>query len=1611
LERFSEYGNGVIPLQLNTSSSLTVAAFTLETWQHSLAILRLVEPMRMAGVRLLKGVDEAGLHADFISEADLVVIQRDFPRNKESYETVIRRARQEGKPVVYEIDDLLFALPNDHPDISTNVYTSALLPMLSALIEADAATVSTPALKDALGHINPRIWVLPNYLNDQYWSLTQRVVKLPPVPVVIGYMGSDTHKPDLDDIAPVIVRLLGRYGNAIRFRFWGGEPPQAIRDHPNVEWIPLAIWNYADFAAYFARQESDIFIAPLSDNLFNRCKSPLKFLEYSSLGVPGVYSKITPYQEVIQNNENGLLASDHQEWEDCLVQLIENEDLRQQMGLKALHTVQQIWLLSSHTQEWQQTYQGILANFQRSISATDGSTLVQNQWSIQSKSYTRGLLNDIGKMPNPPKASIIILSYNNLEYLRMCLESIYIKTSLPFEAIVVDNASQDITVKYLQDLASKKSNLKILLNDTNQGFARGNNQGAQLARGEYLIFLNDDTVVTQDWLEKILWYLHDPAIGMVGPVTNAAANESRVAVTYQNMAEMEVFADRYTTQNRGKVFEISVLAWFCLGMRRTIYDEIGPLDERFEVGMFEDDDYALRVKQAGYKILCAEDVFIHHWGSASFSKLQIPYYWQLFSANRKKYEDKWGVQWQPHTNRPELIRQQYKEMIENAQWHATLLTEREVEVNRLKQEQTEKDQELGRSQEEINKQKQDFLALEQSYLALEQNFSAREQNYSALVQNYSTLEQNYSTMEQDLGCLRQEVNNKSQEIAERTDEISSLNQQLLENQSALHVVESRLQEIYGSNAWKLIIGIWTIRLLIAPTGSRREIYWKKSIHAIKTLLKLPGRIFRGTKTRLKRLPGKRASLFSRFFISWYAFTFKRYKQARNSNFSNPRYLNCPSVKGLVSIVLPVYNGAKYLSEALDSILQQSYPNFELIVIDDGSTDETPQILEGYSLQDSRIHIIKQDNQKLPRSLSNGFRVAKGEFLTWTSDDNRLKPDCLEKLVGCLQRHPEWDMVYANEDIIDENGKPLVKSDWFLHYQDPPESHHVKLPQDPSELNTYPNNYLGAAFMYRDRVYYLLGDYSPYRHGLEDYDYWLRVNGLLNLQHVDFKEQVYEYRFHSKSLTSQDETLGITKQRNRLMAYEDARRDFYMAPMLWEINATENPSAQKLLHGINQWITETNQILCKKLDQTNSARFWHPMVYISIVEQPTISAAPPTDCPSMAWKVLIVTGDAPLPTVVDPAWDVCITTAEAQTFPHLDRPHQGWLAMSDSSTLFSSVDIQARSAHLTSLEAEIENPTKPRLKVTVVICTYHRERLLMDAMQSVARQSFPPENYELIVVNNDPNDLSVAAMVEELRSAEFKDRPEHLRLINCPFKGLSFARNAGISEAQGGIICFLDDDAQAQPDWLDEISVTFEQYPHAGVTGGRIDLVVPQPRPRGLKKGWEKFWSHFQPGYSQSTCVKYWWEFPWGANWCAQRDALLKIGGFRTRYGRKGEDFGGGEELVAALLIQQVGYEIYINPLARVSHTPDSSRFTFRHVWKTIQTSKRNQYLQQVDLYAPMELSLRNQVRNILSNIKHIVWVRKSPWQERLEYLLYAQINTLLLFKLSGDYVRRSRIIN
>ena len=258
-----------------------------------------------------------------------------------------------------------------------------------------------------------------------------------------------------------------------------------------------------------------------------------------------------------------------------------------------------------------------------------------------------------GQLSESPRVSVIVVTMNNHVFLKLCLTSVLGSTATPsYELIVVDNGSSDSTPAYLQDLASHHPAIVVIQNARNLGFAPANNQALAVARGDVLVLLNDDTIVSPGWLGHLCEYAADPQIGLLGPVTNRAGNESQIPTAYRTYGEFLQFAHDRHVSHGGQLLDVPMLTMFCVAMRRDVYARVGPLDEQFAVGMFEDDDYARRVLDLEYRVVCAEGVFIHHFGATSLGKLAAAgELGTLFDANKRRFEEKWQTTWSPRRSR------------------------------------------------------------------------------------------------------------------------------------------------------------------------------------------------------------------------------------------------------------------------------------------------------------------------------------------------------------------------------------------------------------------------------------------------------------------------------------------------------------------------------------------------------------------------------------------------------------------------------------------------------------------------------------------------------------------------------------------------------------------------------------------------------------------------------------------------------------------------------------------------------------------------------------------------------------------------------------------------
>lgn len=196
------------------------------------------------------------------------------------------------------------------------------------------------------------------------------------------------------------------------------------------------------------------------------------------------------------------------------------------------------------------------------------------------------------------------------------------------------------------------------------------------------------------------------------------------------------------------------------------------------------------------------------------------------------------------------------------------------------------------------------------------------------------------------------------------------------------------------------------------------------------------------------------------------------------------------------LILSVFNHARFVKDALQSVLDQTFTDFELLIINDGSEDDLERIVD-YFAEGPRVRLMSQQHRGLPAALNLGLQQVQGHFITWTSADNIMLPNCLERLYDALFARPEHGAVYADYNFIDENGKMTGQRRMGPYvYQD---GHHF-----------------GAAFLYRRDAVRTVGYFDETLEGFEDRDYAVRIARCFPVHWVP--ETLYLYRRHENTLT-------------------------------------------------------------------------------------------------------------------------------------------------------------------------------------------------------------------------------------------------------------------------------------------------------------------------------------------------------------------------------------------------------------------------------------------------------------------------------------------------------------
>ncbi|MED4889246.1 glycosyltransferase [Lysinibacillus fusiformis] len=485
---------------------------------------------------------------------------------------------------------------DDHEGFSTN--SSEMLSNEENLIySSDIVLASSQRLYEKMIQKNPNTLLVRNAGEYNHFSKKTtdfagevRDLKGP----IIGYYGAISEWFDIE-----LIRKLAKRNPSWTFVLVGntfGCDVSHVEKMPNV--ILTGEVTYESLPSYLYK--FDVCLIPFLINNLTLATNPVKVYEYLAAGKPVVSSK-----------------------------------------LPELEYMKELVYLADTVEDFETSIQQSLSENNKQLVEERKKYAANNTWETRYHEIKQYLINQ------QPKVSIVIVTYNNWSYTKQCLESLIRNNEYSnFEIIIVDNNSTDETKLQLARIANP--NIKVVFSPVNLGFAGGNKAGCNLATGEYIILLNNDTIVTQNWIEKLIKPLvENHHIGMAGPVSNSVGNDQMLDFCIANpiSGPSNLWLQDFNRFNKGNFRYTDLLGFYCVAIKKEVYEKAGDLDINYGIGMFEDDDYCEKVKSLGYKLVIVEDVFIYHHGSVSFKKLQSEHYRNIWEKNRSYFEQKWNKNW------------------------------------------------------------------------------------------------------------------------------------------------------------------------------------------------------------------------------------------------------------------------------------------------------------------------------------------------------------------------------------------------------------------------------------------------------------------------------------------------------------------------------------------------------------------------------------------------------------------------------------------------------------------------------------------------------------------------------------------------------------------------------------------------------------------------------------------------------------------------------------------------------------------------------------------------------------------------------------------------------
>ncbi|GEM_PF-5619491 len=624
-----------------------ISFLALERHEVACPVLRLAAPLqRLQQQNLIdyRPFDLVKLKMNWVPveqlvDNDILIIQRNFVAEM-PFANLEKMFGDKLPKIIYEFDDAFDRIPRHHPGHA--YYKKMQADFKEYVRRADLVTVASRVQKEYYSHLNTNIVVIPNTVIDEIWRQDKKPAKRSKKRVSILFSGTNGHLKDFRLIESILERILTEYKNGVELLFWA-DIPTKLEKLPNFKRIAYFMDNYYDYATVLKSIDADFALVPLEYNDFNMAKTHIKWLEYSACAIPGIFSDIPAYEEFVQDYKTGIIVKNIKvEWEKAIRFMIDHPKERLKMARAAYKEVWSKHTLSRNLYRWQNAYKQLLNPASESkVSDKSGKSVVD-----RAKAMSAVLP---GKAP---RVSIIIPLFNKKEMTERCLDAIRKNTQYKnYEIILVDNGSTDGTKTYLKKIKQSHKYIRTILNKTNLGFAKANNQGAKQAEGEYILFLNNDTEVQPGWLSALVAVAEDnPKVGAVGSkllFPDGTLQHAGVILVDDRLhgdpllAMHNFYKEAGDKAEANRMMAYQALTAACVLVRRDVFEEVHGFDTGFWNG-YEDVDLCFRIGREGYQLVYQPESVVIHYESKSGAER-----WKKVKENINRLHEKWLNKIQP----------------------------------------------------------------------------------------------------------------------------------------------------------------------------------------------------------------------------------------------------------------------------------------------------------------------------------------------------------------------------------------------------------------------------------------------------------------------------------------------------------------------------------------------------------------------------------------------------------------------------------------------------------------------------------------------------------------------------------------------------------------------------------------------------------------------------------------------------------------------------------------------------------------------------------------------------------------------------------------------------